>query len=61
MLGAAAVGVALTLASAVGGAFGAWWLFADQNATTLSWGRAALSQGSVCHPSIRIGQAPSLQ
>jgi hypothetical protein len=66
-LGAAGTVLVLMIASAVGGAVGGWWFFEEQNATTLSWGRAALSQcetvatGAVCHPSIKIGQAPSLQ
>lgn len=45
-LAAGGVALVLMVAAAVGGAFGAWWLFEQQNSVELSWGRAALSQ---CH------------
>jgi hypothetical protein len=43
------------------GAAAAWWFFVDQNATLLSWGRAAMSQcqdaavvDGTCHVTIRV-------
>jgi hypothetical protein len=59
------VGGAVLLVGLVLGAAGAWWFFDHQNANVISWGRAAMSQcntvaaGSLCHPSIKVGEAPS--
>ena len=52
--------VSLILGVAIG-----WRLYAYENSTILSWGRAAMSQcnsvapGALCHPAIKVGQAPS--
>ena len=59
------MGAALVVGSLVLGSLGAWWFFEHQNANVISWGRAAMSQcntvaaGSLCHPSIKVGEAPS--
>jgi hypothetical protein len=48
------------IALAVGVA-GAWWFFASQNASVISWGNAVISQcqgaavvDGVCHATIRV-------
>jgi hypothetical protein len=59
------MGAALVVGSLVLGALGAWWFFEHQNQNAISWGRAAMSQcttvetGALCHPSIKVGPAPS--
>jgi hypothetical protein len=61
----ATVGGTLLLLGLVLGWIGTWWFFEHENAAVLSWGRAAMSQcatvatGAQCHPTIKVGEAPS--
>ena len=58
-------GLVLGVLGVLGGVFGSWWMFERQNANIISWGRAAMSQceavpaGALCHPAIKVGEAPS--